>query len=187
MMHRKLHTKDQDIWITSDIHFFHKGVLEFCKATRPWTSVEEMTEALIGEWNSKVKPTDIIFHLGDFSFKGKEATQGILDQLNGNIVFVLGNHDKVLRSSIKHKPTYDYLELRINGVKVIMSHYPMSSWNQQGGGSVMLHGHCHGSFVGGGRIADVGYDSMGSIVNLEGLLISMQEIEVCCADHHKIL
>lgn len=172
MYGRKLNTQDQDIWITSDLHFWHKNVMKFCSDTRPWESIEDMHEALINDWNSKVKPDDIIFHLGDFSFKGKEATEEILSQLNGKKIMVLGNHDKVLRNSVK-KGTFgivdivDYLEIKVDGVKICMSHFPFLDWNGKQNKSVMLHGHLHGTKSHEvGKIMDVGYDVEGKIFNI---------------------
>lgn len=187
MYGRKLNTTDQDIWITSDLHFFHKGILGFCAETRPFEDVNDMIVKLMAEWNSKVKENDIIFHLGDFSFRGKEATQKLLNGLNGNIVFIYGNHDKVLRQSLD-VDGYDYLEVRIDGHKVCMSHFPMLSWNQQGRGSLMLHGHCHGSLPEQeGRILDVGYDSLGEIKNIKEVLDLLLSKEIYSPDQHKVV
>lgn len=192
MFGRKLSTKDQNIWITSDLHFWHKKIMEFCPVSRPWSGLEEMHEKLIYEWNSKVKPDDIIFSLGDFSFKGKEATEEILSQLNGQKVMVMGNHCKVFRNSIK-KGTFgildivDYLELRIDGTKVCMSHFPMTSWSQQGRGSVMFYGHTHGSFQGKGRTVDVGYDNWGKILRIEEAIDYCLSRDIYCPDHHKVV
>lgn len=192
MFGRKLSTKEQDIWITSDLHFWHKSILNFCRDTRPWGTLEEMHQGLINEWNSKVKPDDIIFSLGDFSFKGKEATEEILSQLNGKKVMVLGNHCKVLRNSIKKGEfgiidIVDYLELRVDGVKICMSHFPITAWNQQGRGSIMFYGHVHGSFQGEGKTVDVGYDNWGEIINIKTAMDFCLDREIYCPDHHKIV
>ena len=174
-------------FVTSDLHFFHKNILKFCNDSRPYENVEDMNEGIISHWNSIVGENDVVLHLGDFSFKGKEATEEILERLNGHIVFILGNHCKVLRSSIKGLTTYDYLEFRFNGVKVCCSHYPFASWNQQGRGSVMLHGHTHGSYQGDGRIVDVGFDNWGRIVPLQEAIDFCLEKDIYCPDHHKII
>jgi calcineurin-like phosphoesterase family protein len=159
-------------WITSDLHFFHRNIFSFCKATRPWSSVEEMNEALIEEWNSKVKKDHIIYHLGDFSF-GKEApTRALLEQLNGEKVFIIGNHDKKLEKLYgEYGNVFDYYETSHNKVKVCMSHYPMHEWNQMHRGGIMLHGHMHGTLPPHpGRRLDVGYDSLGNIRKLEDVV-----------------
>lgn len=176
-----------EIYITSDLHFFHKNILKFCNSSRPYSTVEDMNEGLIEHWNSIVGVDDIVLHLGDFSFKGKEATEGILGRLNGNIVFLFGNHCKVLRDSIKGLTAYDYLEFRYKGVKVCCSHYPFSSWNQQGRGSVQLFGHVHGSYDGVGRQVDVGFDNWGRIIKLQEAIDFCLEKDIYCPDHHKII
>lgn len=171
------------IFITSDLHFYHKGILGFCPDTRPWSTLDDMTEGLIAEWNSLISPEDSVLHLGDFSFKGKEGTEAILERLNGDITFLYGNHDKALHKSNVAK-AYDYLELRYNGTKLCLSHYPISCWNQCGRGSLMLHGHTHGSFTGQGRIVDVGYDHYGKIMLLDDIVDELLQKDIVALDHH---
>jgi calcineurin-like phosphoesterase family protein len=184
---QKINTANSNIkyWVTSDLHFYHGGILKFCKDTRPYKDAEEMNAELIKHWNSLIGGDDVVLFLGDFSFKGKEATQLILDQLNGNIVFVLGNHCKPIRSQIAGLTTYDYLEFRYNGTKVCAMHYHISNWNQQGRGSIMLFGHSHGSYQPEGRTMDCGFDAHGRILPMD------EAVEMClikpvhCNDHHK--
>lgn len=80
-------------FFTSDTHFNHDNIIKFCN--RPFKSVERMNEVLIKNWNARVKPEDTVIHLGDFCYKAKTKLnpQEIIDRLNGNIVFVKGNHD----------------------------------------------------------------------------------------------
>lgn len=188
---QKIKTENSDIkyWITSDLHFFHKGVLTFCPETRKWSDVEEMNKGLIEHWNSVVGVNDVVFHLGDFSFKGKEATVEILEQLNGNIVFILGNHDNVFRNQLRNDKytMYDYLEVRYNGTKVCMMHFPITCWNSQGRGSVMFHGHSHSSHKGLGRTIDVGWDAQGRILSVDEAVRMCLDKEIVCPDHHKII
>lgn len=186
---QKIRTENSDVkyWVTSDLHFFHAGVLKFNPDTRPFTDVNEMHEGLINHWNSVVGVNDVVLHLGDFSFKGKEATENILEKLNGNIVFILGNHDKAIRNQIQTLHKHDYLEFRYNGTKVCAMHFPISSWNQQGRNSVMLHGHCHGSYEGKGKTVDVGWDNWGRIISLEEAVNYCLSKDTYCPDHHKVI
>lgn len=179
-------TEDSVWWITSDLHFWHKSILKFCPDTRPFSDVETMNEALIEEWNSKVRPNDYILHLGDFCFKAKEATQIIMNQLNGNIIWIRGNHDHKVFDQMKLE-SHHYLELWFESTKLCMSHYPMSCWNRQGYGSVMLHGHTHSSYDGEGRTVDVGYDKWDKIMRLRDIVDFCLERDVYCPDHHKIV
>lgn len=160
-------------FVTSDLHFWHKNILKFCNANRPYETVEDMNRGLIDHWNSVVGVDDEVLHLGDFSFKGKEATQQILDQLNGNITFVLGNHDRVLRDQIPRLNTSDYLEFRFNNTKVCAMHFHISNFNQQGRGAVMIFGHSHGNYQPEGRTLDCGWDNHGRILPLQ------EAIDIC--------
>lgn len=184
---QKLSSDDsREYFITSDLHFWHKGVLGFCPNTRPYENVEDMNQSLIEHWNSKVGKDDVVFSLGDFCFKAKQATQEIIDQLNGNIVWIRGNHCYKVFNQLGI-PTYDYLEVRYDGVKVCMMHFPISCWNQQGRDSAMLHGHTHGSFQGEGKILDVGWDNHGKILTLKEAVDICLSKDTYCPDHHKVV
>ena len=49
---------------------------------------------LIQNWNSVVKPDDIVFDLGDFAFATNGRWQELFNQLNGHHYLILGNHDR---------------------------------------------------------------------------------------------
>ena len=54
-----------------------------------------MNYHLIDNWNQRVKEEDIVFHIGDFCFKEtKHKATDFIDQLNGQIIFIKGNHDE---------------------------------------------------------------------------------------------
>ena len=53
-----------------------------------------MNEEIIKRWNNKVNPEDIVYHIGDFSFKVRSYTNPWEDRLNGTIIHIKGNHDK---------------------------------------------------------------------------------------------
>lgn len=83
----------QNLYFTSDLHFGHRNVIKFCE--RPFEDVKEMNKELIDRWNARVKPNDYIFVLGDtFWFNSRHDTLKIVSQLNGQMYFLLGNHDK---------------------------------------------------------------------------------------------
>ncbi len=63
----KIKEKLLNIFIVSDTHFSHRGIVQFLRADgqkeRPWNNIEEMDEALVKNWNSVVRPKDKIYHL----------------------------------------------------------------------------------------------------------------------------
>ena len=148
-------------YITSDLHFGHKNILEFCSDTRPFDDIRHMNDELIKQWNRTVGENDTIYHLGDFCFKGQDFTDNTLKQLNGNKVFILGNHDKHTKDVLsKHGQVYDYLYLkRKNASNVVMFHYPILQWDGKERGVPHLYGHCHGTCYRDERCIDVGYDA----------------------------
>lgn len=83
-------------FLISDTHFGHRGVCEFMCANgltklRPWNNVEDMDEDMVQRWNSRVKPTDKVYHLGDVCINRRALA--ILSRLNGDKVLIKGNHD----------------------------------------------------------------------------------------------
>lgn len=159
-------------WITSDLHFNHCNILKFCKATRPFQTVEEMNNHLINEWNAKVSEMDTIYHLGDFIFqrqnKVKSEAIDILSQLEGKKVFILGNHDIKNKGVLEQfGEVYNYLELKYNKHFIVMCHYPLACWNKARYNSLHMFGHCHNTFKGIGKSLDVGYDAHGKILSLD--------------------
>lgn len=147
-------------FFTADLHFGHQKIFK----ERGFTSIEEMDEKLIYNWNSLIDNKDEVYILGDFSFHKKRKTVEIVKRLNGNKCLILGNHDKKnLNNEIKSYFNWckDYHEQKIDNEFVVMSHYPMLTWNKSHYGSFMLHGHSHGSLQANHKIAkrlDVGVD-----------------------------
>lgn len=73
-------------WFISDTHFGSQRALELSK--RPFKDVKDMDRALIRNWNSRIKPGDTVWHLGDF---GDHET---VKYLNGNINLIFGNYEE---------------------------------------------------------------------------------------------
>lgn len=147
-------------FVTSDTHFFHKNVIKYC--SRPYESVEEMNRALIHNWNEIVRPSDTVYHLGDFTFGPKLNTPEMVKKLNGHKIIIKGNHDRkveYLRES--GFEVYHRLEAMIEGVQVVMQHYP-PKWERWGQPphfeGLFLHGHVHDLWRRVGNIVNAGVD-----------------------------
>jgi len=158
-----------NIFLTSDTHFFHRNILQYCN--RPFSTVEEMNDALIKNWNTVVKPNDIVYHLGDLTLSTRvELVDEILGRLNGTIRLVKGNHDKWLKkyNLLENKDKIEWIrpynKETLGGHEIIMCHFPFLTWDGSYRGSIHCHGHAHGGNdhlnVGTKRI-DVGVDAVG--------------------------
>jgi calcineurin-like phosphoesterase family protein len=91
----------RDIWLISDTHFGHSNILGFRDKDANlirgnlFSSVEEMDEYMITQWNRYVKPGDIVYHLGDLFFGDKETFLSNFKRLNGKKRLIVGNHDDI--------------------------------------------------------------------------------------------
>ncbi len=152
----------QNIFFISDLHVAHANVIRF--DGRPFKDTDEMHAEMIKRWNSVVGDDDIVYFLGDLSFGGSSITKWFAYSLKGKIYAIAGNHDRPsnLRTLGRFEDVYDYgteigvkdessLESRGSQgyQKIVMSHYPILSWNKAHYGAWHLHGHCHGGLLKG--------------------------------------
>lgn len=152
-------------FFTSDTHFGHSRIIEYCD--RPFASVQQMDEEMIFRWNSRVDESDVVYHLGDFSFGcDLEHSVRCLDRLNGDIRFVEGNHDKHLKAIRQQKlgrrkglnSLTQYEEVAVDGQKLVLFHYGMRTWHHSLRGVWHLYGHSHNQLPPLGKSVDVGVD-----------------------------
>jgi calcineurin-like phosphoesterase family protein len=131
----------QDIYMISDMHFGHPNIIKY--ENRPFTSVEEMTDVMVKNWNATVKQDDKIFVLGDVSFYNKEKTKEILDMLNGSKALILGNHDNERSTQwwydVGFSEVYKYPIIYDNFY--ILSHEPI--YLNENMPYANIHGHIH--------------------------------------------
>lgn len=170
------------IWFTSDTHFYHKNILNFCPNTRTGSDYLEMTETIVENWNRDVKVGDRVYILGDVSFGNAADTKNVLRRLNGHIHLIYGNHDRVIQSNYDIRMCFasvdNYKEIKIGHQKVVMFHFPMLEWNGMHHGAFALFGHVHGSMDNHPEILpwrnmDVGIDSRPGGIEPEGGKMSL--------------
>lgn len=153
------------IFVTSDIHLFHKSIIKFCPESRPFIDIDDMHNNLINNWNSVIGENDKVFILGDITFGKVDETLDILNQLNGREkILIKGNHDQQQLKNVKFrnyfKEIHDYYELKYNKETICMFHYPISYWNKKHYGAFHLYGHRHLSYQELiDRSMDIGMDS----------------------------
>lgn len=137
----------------ADCHFYHANINHQMDC-RGFADVEEMNAYMIEKWNKKVRWNDEVIILGDLSFGTAEESTALLEQLNGHLCLIQGNHDrygtKKGYGTSRFKWIRPYTELRDNRRKVILCHYPLLCYNGQyklmedgTPQTYMLYGHVH--------------------------------------------
>jgi calcineurin-like phosphoesterase family protein len=146
------------VLFTADTHFGHGGALGLFR--RPFASVSEMNQTMIQRWNEAVGPTDEVWHLGDFAVRRPAAEMTpILAALHGKVHLIVGNNDGPETISLPgFASVQHYAELQVEGVHLVLCHYPFLSWNRMARGAINLHGHSHGRLKPMPRQVDVGVD-----------------------------
>jgi calcineurin-like phosphoesterase family protein len=134
------------IYLYADPHFDHFNIIRLTK--RPFSSVVEMNETLIRNYNAIVRPDDEVYILGDVAWKDPKKAVNILRRLNGDRKYLLiGNHD---RKNLKNEAfrnqfvwAKDRFLLQYNKRLYVFDHFPLHSWDGMFRGSVNFHGHTH--------------------------------------------
>jgi calcineurin-like phosphoesterase family protein len=132
-----------------------------------------MTDSIIDVINNWVKPTDNLFHLGDWCLDTSwEQFQVDLAKIKCQNVFTLwGNHTSRLKEAYRigmerqyglspddnievYPVRYfnmvflgNYQEVVVDGQYYVLSHYPIDSFNYMSKGSIQICGHSHGSYA----------------------------------------
>ena len=145
------------ILFTADTHFSHRRIIQHCN--RPFSSTDEMDAVMIERWNALVAPTDTVYHLGDFCWKGKASRYR--NRLNGIIHLIRGNHDKNIGSA-DFASVSDICTVKVDDVEIVLCHYPLAEWEGYYGSTWHFHGHAHGTLKSKQlRRIDVGVDQWG--------------------------
>lgn len=126
-------------FLVGDLHLDHERVLEY--TDRPFASVAEMNRALVGGWNAAIDPGDEVVFLGDLAVPSEPTTvRRWLDRLEGDVVFVAGDHDAGVRRSadVPSRAAYRFEE---GGHRFYCVHDPAEA--QPGSDEWLVHGHHH--------------------------------------------
>lgn len=134
----------RDIWFISDTHFGHDNVIQYCRPQ--FVTMAQMEDVIIARWNAKVKPQDLVYHLGDFAWTTKDAKR-VRPMLNGTIRLIVGNHDDIPSIAAAGLFQRIYLWKQFRDLGFTASHIPMRL-DQLRHSSMNLHGHVHGNLDG---------------------------------------
>lgn len=160
--------------VYSDPHFGHRNICRY--ANRPFTSVHEMNETLLSNYNEVIGVNDYCLWLGDALFMPKDVAKKMVESLHGFKVIIKGNHDghsarwflDVGFSCVFDTP----IHLSIAGRPARASHYPYVTTIRDmphhkyrehypiiRKGEILLHGHTHSPIKIYGNQIHVGVDA----------------------------
>lgn len=127
-----------NIWFTSDTHFGHANIINFCRPE--FNTVAEMDATLIDNWNKVVGQNDRVYHLGDFAWSVRRARQ-VRPQLNGTIRLIAGNHDQVC--NLAKAGLFQKISLwrEFSDMDFVATHLPLARGHCRA--SYNVHGHVH--------------------------------------------
>ena len=137
----------------ADLHFFHEAMNTHMDK-RGFENTLQMNEYMIQRWNQKVRKKDEVVILCDLSWGSVQDTNALLEQLQGKLYLIQGNHDRFLKRKEADTSRFvwvkPYAELSDNSRKVVLCHYPIMCYNGQyrltAKGvpkTYMLYGHVH--------------------------------------------
>ena len=104
-------------YFISDLHNMDSNIISYMQ--RPFTDVYDMRDKMIDMWNSTVEPSDTVYYLGDI------GDAEILNELDGNIVFVCGNHDNLDELECEFDDITFYDRPFFLSREIILSHEPI--------------------------------------------------------------
>jgi calcineurin-like phosphoesterase family protein len=186
--------------------------------SKNYKSIKDHNDAIESLWNDNVSDKDTVLSLGDSVLgAGKESAQvykELILRLKFKALYLMpGNHmagwhqlfnlepgtiDSYYRKQVMtHRPSIylipSYCEVFVNNQPIVLSHYPILSWNGMAKNAIMLFGHVHQSLEKTewvkrnyliGKTMDVGFEAVKYPISFEAVKEIMDKREVLKVDHH---
>lgn len=132
-----------NVFFIADLHLGHGNIINFKQddgitPERPFSTLEEMEETLISNWNSVVTPADKVYCLGDVAIKRKSLS--LLNRFNGTKSLIRGNHD--IFKIEEYLMYFKNVHTQIEKAGFICTHIPIHPESVKRYG-VNVHGHLH--------------------------------------------
>lgn len=207
----KVSGSEEEVCFWSDTHFNHAcphWPIPLWKA-RGFSSIEEHNRVLIQRWNEKSNENTTFFHLGDFLFgmDSKTKFKSIIEQLNFKVLYLMpGNHFSGWNHVFEEQKSNvwdvnsckrvvfipNYIEAAFDGQLIVMSHYPILSFNGQSKDAICLYGHVHGNLskhpihelYSKAKAYEVTVENTSSPINLQQIKTAFKGRHPVVFDHH---
>lgn len=172
------------IYLSSDLHFNHNK--EFVWKERGFSSVEEMNEIMVDNFNSILTDDDHLYLLGDCCMGLNDISMPYLKHIKGHKHLIIGNHDTIARiTEYQNRNIFESIEfgdrIKYHKTYFILSHYPMLVGNASNEKVWNLHGHTHQKHKFGSvpQCYHVGVDSHNCYpISLEQIHANIQGVDI---------
>ena len=173
----------------ADPHFDHGNIIKYCN--RPFANAEEMNAAMYENINMVVRPNDILWCLGDWSFRNHAEHRARIKCKT--IHLIKGNHDNAphekLQEIFASVRSLRRIKVQYRGARqhIVLCHYAMRVWDLSHHGAWHLYGHSHGTLPDDPRSLsiDVGVDCHDfKPLNVEQIGEIMARKKCIPVDHH---
>ena len=155
---------EDNVYITSDLHFYHKNIIKYCPRFREsFHTLEEMNEHILSQVD-ELPTGSILINNGDLylnSSKRFDDIKYLVDRMKANnkqLWIIMGNHDRTMAEFMQNSPTDDSRELlELLGFdrvyefpilledKYLLSHEPV--YLKPGSNLINIFGHVHDCMI----------------------------------------
>ena len=163
-------------YYTADLHLGHKQILSFEHSNRgegKLQTVDEHDEWIIGQINKRVRPTDVLYILGDVAFSLEALAR--LKEVKCRVRIIPGNHD-LFQTQCYLDIGLDFMTGSHRDGRFWLTHCPIHE-------SVLydnrynLHGHLHDGTIDHWRYLNVGIDQFPDLISHSQVLNIFSERE----------
>ncbi len=151
---------EDNVFITSDLHFYHKNIIKYCPKFREnFHTLEEMNEYILKQFD-ELPAGSIVINNGDLYLNSSKKFDDIIylvDRMKANdkqLWLIMGNHDREMAAYMKDAPSDDsrevLLALGFDKVydypiliedKYLLSHEPV--YMHPNSNIINIYGHTH--------------------------------------------
>ena len=217
------HSENSKVYFISDLHYAHEKLLEsrgFSTIGEHNKTIIDNWNNKVNNDSTVFFLGDLVLGAGQ---KSQETYENLLNKLNFKYLYVMqGNHfgggkpmwnsafssGKIdeyyrLKYCLNSNPDEDkvvyfipnYYEIFVNSTPLILSHYPILSWNGIRANSILLFGHCHNSLEKTpwvkenylkSKCMDVGFEAIKAPISFSEVKEIMDKRPIIQVDHHSL-
>jgi len=136
------------VYFWSDQHFGHANIIKY--SNRPFDDKSHMDKVMVKNYFDTVGDEDLVVWVGDVAFSAVEECRGLLSNLPGQKILIVGNHDFDRKENFKKYQIFSeifmatsfQMKFEKNICNLLVSHYPVDE-HLLTPNTLNIHGHIH--------------------------------------------